>query len=151
MPPHQNPQSRPIQSGPPMVNLPNLSRELESIVTQQSALREQIRQSELNLTAQHNVLMQKQQKEIDEAIEKAQSDSIMKQAEENDINLSEFDTILQPIIEACTKDSISGGKNWILQHGIDAPKSNAILQYLLKKYKFLFIKNIIFPHHYTIN
>lgn len=123
-----------------MINLPNLSRELENILTQQSTLREQIHQSELNLTAQHNVLMQKQQKEIDEAIEKAQSDSLIKQAEENNINLSEFDTILQPIIESCTKDSISGGKNWILQHGTDAPKSNAILQYLLKKYKFAFRK-----------
>lgn len=54
--------------------------------------------------------MQQQQKQIEEAVEKAQWDSVMKQAEENGIRLSDFDTILQPIIDSCTKDSISGGE-----------------------------------------
>lgn len=134
MPPHQNHPPRPLHGGhPSMMNIANITRDIENIVTQQTTLREQIRQSEQNLSAQHGVLMQQQQKQIDEAIEKAQSDSIMKQAEENNINLIEFETILTPIIESCTKDSISAGKNWILQHATDAPKGNTILQYLLKK------------------
>lgn len=54
--------------------------------------------------------MQQQQKQVDEAIEKAQSDTISKQAEENNIRLSDFDAILQPIIDSCTKDSISAGE-----------------------------------------
>lgn len=57
------------------------------------------------------VLMQQQQKQIEEAVEKAQWDSVMKQAEDNGIRLSDFDTILQPIIDSCTKDSISGGEH----------------------------------------
>lgn len=56
------------------------------------------------------VLIQQQQNQIDEAIEKAQHENVVKQAEENSIRLSEFDTILQPIIDSCTKDSISAGK-----------------------------------------
>lgn len=77
--------------------------------------------------------MQQQQNQIDEAIEKAQNENVQKQAEENNINLTEFDTILQPIVDSCTKDSISGGKNWILQHAADAAKCNVLMQHLLKK------------------
>lgn len=98
--------------------------------------------------------MQQQQKQIEEAVEKAQWDLVLKQAEENGLRLSDFDTILQPIIDSCTKDSISAGrvppmqcsdsqkcilvfvsgKNWILQHTSDTAKCNSIMQYLLKKY-----------------
>lgn len=100
--------------------------------------------------------MQQQQKQIDEAIEKAQNETVLKQAEENNIRLPDFDAILQPIIDSCTKDSISAGKkyqfqfsfqfinliffsfykkgkNWILQHAGDASKCNVLMQYLLKK------------------
>lgn len=55
--------------------------------------------------------MQQQQKQIDEAIEKAQNETVLKQAEENNIRLADFDAILQPIIDSCTKDSISAGTN----------------------------------------
>lgn len=109
------------------------------------------------------VLLQQQQSQIDEEIEKAQNENVLKQAEENNIRLSEFDAILQPIIDSCTKDSISGGenvtfvllhnyhfdlyaaftiklcnfiwlgKNWILQHAGDAAKCHVLMQYLLKK------------------
>lgn len=54
--------------------------------------------------------MQQQQTQIDEAVLKAQHDSLLAQAEENGIHLNEFDTILQPIIDSCTKDGISTGK-----------------------------------------
>lgn len=54
--------------------------------------------------------MQQQQSQIDESILKAQNELLMKQAEENNINLPEFDRILQPIVDSCTKDSISAGK-----------------------------------------
>lgn len=55
--------------------------------------------------------MSQQKKHIDEAITKAQNSALEKQAEENNISLMEFDDILQPIIGACTKDSISAGKS----------------------------------------
>lgn len=56
------------------------------------------------------MLVQQKQKQIDEAIEKAQNETVIKQAEENSIRLSDFDAILQPIIDSCTKDSISAGR-----------------------------------------
>lgn len=114
----------------------SLSTQTEAINAQIITLQEQIRQSEQNLSAQHNVskcnwlvlfwltdlilnskligivlkvLTQQQQNQIDEAIEKAQNENVIKQAEEQTIRLNEFDAILQPIIDSCTKDSISAG------------------------------------------
>lgn len=85
----------------------------------------------------------------------------MAQADELNICLNEFDAILQPIIDSCTKDSISAGtdrdnlcnyslyiyiyamikfiiilfagKNYILQNANDGAKCNVLLEYLLKK------------------
>lgn len=54
--------------------------------------------------------MAQQKKQIDEAIEAAQNTQLEKNAEEQNISLKEFDGILQPIIDSCTKDSISQGK-----------------------------------------
>ena len=53
--------------------------------------------------------MKQQNKQIEDAITAAQEETFKALAEENDINLSEFDAILQPIIDSCTKDSISAG------------------------------------------
>lgn len=136
--PSIQPQQPPTASIPTISNLStvNVAREMENVVAQQNTLRDQIRQSEQNLTAQHGVihsscsfdfdiidtnlnwhvcvhwqvLMQQQQKQIEESVEKVQWETVHKQAEENGLRLTDFDTILQPIIDSCTKDSISAGK-----------------------------------------
>lgn len=53
--------------------------------------------------------MQIQQTQIDEAIEVAQNTFLVQQAEKHNICLHDFDNVLQPIIDSCTKDSISTG------------------------------------------
>lgn len=58
--------------------------------------------------------MQQQQTQIDEGLIRAQNELIQTLADENEINVMEFDGILQPIIDSCTKDSISAGKNYLL-------------------------------------
>ncbi|XP_073842021.1 SR-related CTD associated factor 6 [Musca autumnalis] len=134
---HQRQQSQPSTGGNVGGNQQSLAMtitaQIEAINMQQNTLREQIRQSEANLTAQHTAMVTQQKKQIEEAIEEAQNKQLEKQAEEQNISLKEFDGILQPIIDACTKDSISQGKNWILQHSSDSAKNNVVLQYLLKK------------------
>ncbi|XP_021925651.1 calcium homeostasis endoplasmic reticulum protein isoform X2 [Zootermopsis nevadensis] len=110
---------------------PNIT--LESLIGQQNQLQEQIRQSEQNLAAQHTVLMQQQQGQIEDALRKAQQDTQQQAADEAGISLTELDSVLQPIIDSCTKDSISSGKGWILQRS-SSPKADQVLaQYLLKK------------------
>lgn len=55
------------------------------------------------------VLLQQQETQIEEVIAKAQHETLLKQADEMQINIYEFDSILQPIIDSCTKDGISTG------------------------------------------
>ncbi|XP_017080873.1 calcium homeostasis endoplasmic reticulum protein [Drosophila eugracilis] len=111
----------------------NLTSQLDVIKMQQKTLREQIKQSEANLSAQHTALMTQKTKKIEETIAAAQTAQQEQMASEQGIVLRDFDGVLQPIIESCTKDSISAGKNWILQHSTDSAKINVVLQYLLKK------------------
>lgn len=106
---------------------------LAQLQQQVQEIQEQIRQSEVNLAAQHQVLLQQQQVQLDEAIRKAQDDKLMAQAKSCDIEIAELDKILQPIIESCTKDAISAGKGWIFSHSTTPQRNELICQYLLKK------------------
>ncbi|XP_013136213.1 PREDICTED: calcium homeostasis endoplasmic reticulum protein isoform X2 [Papilio polytes] len=109
------------------------SHDIDNINVQINMLKEQITQSENNLSAQHTVLIQQQQAKINELVGKAQMETIQIMADENNISLSELDNILQPIIESCTKDSISSGKGWILQHATSHDAGKVISQHLLRK------------------
>lgn len=60
------------------------------------------------------VLLQQQKTDIEEALTKAQFEYITRCAQDNEISLTELDDILQPIIQACTKDSIANGNYYIV-------------------------------------
>lgn len=109
------------------------SAEIEQINKQQDALREQIKQSEQNLTAQHTVLLQQQQAQVEQIVAKCELNDLQKQAENCGISLQEIHSILQPIIDSCTKDSISNGKSWFLQHATDKLKAFCVVECLLYK------------------
>ncbi|XP_073977010.1 SR-related CTD associated factor 6 [Rhodnius prolixus] len=106
---------------------------IESIVQQQQALHEQTAQSEQNLNAQHMVLLQQQEAQVDEAIRKSELESLVREADELGINLNDLDSILQPIIDSCTKDSISNGKAWILQRATSKSVNDLLARCLLYK------------------
>lgn len=55
------------------------------------------------------MILQQQQTQIDESILKAQHEALLQQADEQGVRLTEFEAILQPIVDSCTKDSISAG------------------------------------------
>lgn len=109
------------------------SAEIDQINKQQDTLREQIKQSEQNLTAQHTVLLQQQQTQVEQTVAKCELADLQKQAEGCGISIQEIHSILQPIIESCTKDSISNGKSWFLQHATDKEKAFCIVECLLYK------------------
>lgn len=125
----------PANLGPPHPSgNPNLlAMQIENLTGQQNTLREQIRQSEQNLQAQHTALMQQQQKTIDEMLPNTQKEYLQKAAKDEEIDLAALDLVLQPIIESCTKDNISAGKNWILQYSTGGKKAKIVLQHLLQK------------------
>nr|CAH7729211.1 unnamed protein product [Callosobruchus chinensis] len=107
--------------------------EIDRIVKQQDVLRDQIKQSEQNLTAQHTVLVQQQQAQVEQVVAKCEMADLQKLADICGISLTEVYSILQPIIDSCTKDSISNGKSWFLQHASDKTKADCIVESLLYK------------------
>ncbi|KAK9878642.1 hypothetical protein WA026_023092 [Henosepilachna vigintioctopunctata] len=107
--------------------------EIESLKQQQESLREQIKQSEQNLSAQHAVLLQQQQAQVEINVSKSENEALQIEAENCEIFLEDIYNILQPIIDNCTKDSISNGKSWILQHATTKEKIFCILHCLLNK------------------
>ena len=98
---------------PPSIDVKALKASIEGLKTQQKTLQEQISQSESNLAAQQTVTMEQAKLQSNEAIRKAKWEHLELLASDTGIDLEEMETVLQPIIESCTKESISGGKVWI--------------------------------------
>lgn len=107
--------------------------DIEQINQQQEILRDQIKQSEQNLSAQHAVLMQQQQAQVESAIIKCEQEELQREANACNVNLQELYNLLQPIIDSCTKDSISSGKSWILQHAVSKSQALCVAHCLLFK------------------
>ena len=93
-------------------------------------IQEQIVQSETNLTAQWTVLQQNQKTQAEEAIIKARTTRLEETARSCKVSLSHFNTLLTPIMETCTKDSISSGKSWMFQQGTDMETNLLLAEYL---------------------
>lgn len=70
---------------------------------------------------------------MDEAIRKAQDEKLLALAKECDIEIAEADKIMQPIIDSCTKDSISVGKSWIFNNAMSPKRNEVVSRYLTKR------------------
>ncbi|KAK7501152.1 hypothetical protein BaRGS_00007637 [Batillaria attramentaria] len=105
----------------------------QQITTLQSQMAEQIKQSENNLAAQYQSMMRTQQAQIEEAILTRRQEQLQTLARECEIDLTEFDETVQPIIDSCTKDAILNGKNWIMARATSEKHCDAIAQYFLDR------------------
>lgn len=80
--------------------------------------------------------MTQKTKQIDDAMAAAQTTQLEQLANEQSIVIRDFDAVLQPIIESCTKDSISSGKYTQLQLRV-AKKKTSFLN--LNKYICVYV------------
>lgn len=145
IPPLLHPNQPPPSIPPPQLINNNQANNAVAVVNQSinqqktqnqiNELQDQIRQSLDNLNAQHQMLTNQQQLLIDDAIRKNQDESIIKLAHDYNLNLHEFELLLHPIFETCTKDSISSGKNWISTRCQVPMHFEIICKYLLKRVK----------------
>ena len=79
-------------------------------------------------------MTQQQKHQTDDIIKHHQDKEIMHQAHEAGIDLTELDSLPLPIMESCTKESISQGKAWILHYVLQPQSSSDVIaQYLLIK------------------
>uniref|UniRef100_A0A4W5N6V2 Calcium homeostasis endoplasmic reticulum protein n=1 Tax=Hucho hucho TaxID=62062 RepID=A0A4W5N6V2_9TELE len=77
---------------------------------------ELIQQSQWNLQQQEQQLLTLRQEQVTAAIALAMEQQTQKLLAETQQDISEFDNLLQPIIDTCTKDAISAGKNWMFNN-----------------------------------
>ena len=95
---------------------------------------DQIKQSENNLAAQHQVTVLQQKKQTEETVKLQHEKEVMEKAMASGMNLAELELLLLPIMDSCTKESISQGKAWILHHLLQShSSSDDVAQYLLFK------------------
>nr|XP_039268165.1 calcium homeostasis endoplasmic reticulum protein-like [Styela clava] len=103
------------------------------IVQAENEAKIKIEKSSSNLKQQYEVLMHQQQEKIDAAIAQTEEEKLRNLASSTGIITSDFDVVLQPIINTCTKDSISAGKSWILSNSKSAQHCEVIGRHLLKR------------------
>ncbi|XP_033937438.1 calcium homeostasis endoplasmic reticulum protein isoform X2 [Pseudochaenichthys georgianus] len=75
-----------------------------------------IQQSQWNLQQQEQHMHTLRQEQVTAAIALAMEQQTQKLLLETQLDITEFDNLLQPIIDTCTKDAISGGKNWMFNN-----------------------------------
>uniref|UniRef100_A0A8B9RMG6 Calcium homeostasis endoplasmic reticulum protein n=1 Tax=Astyanax mexicanus TaxID=7994 RepID=A0A8B9RMG6_ASTMX len=80
------------------------------------SVEELIQQSQWNLQQQEQHLNSLRQEQVTAAIGLAMEQQTQKLLVETQLDMTEFDGLLQPIIDTCTKDAISAGKNWMFNN-----------------------------------
>ena len=116
------------QPEPP--NTTHITDQISNLQNIQATLRDQIKQSEQNLAAQWAVLQQSNEIIAMEECLKAQENDLEDLSRATNVSLSIFDSVLQPIIDSCTKDSISAGKSWIFQNSNSSECNRLMANYL---------------------
>uniref|UniRef100_A0A8C7Y3L7 CID domain-containing protein n=1 Tax=Oryzias sinensis TaxID=183150 RepID=A0A8C7Y3L7_9TELE len=79
-------------------------------------MEELIQQSQWNLQQQEQHLHTLRQEQMSAAIALAMEQQNQKLLVETQLDITELDNLLQPIIDTCTKDAISAGKNWMFNN-----------------------------------
>ncbi|OXB73100.1 UNVERIFIED_CONTAM: hypothetical protein H355_012025 [Colinus virginianus] len=112
-------QSQDIEATPQIQPLPQPSLPPAApIPTPQGtpSVEELIQQSQWNLQQQEQQLLAMRQEQVTSAVALAIEQQMQKVLEETQLDMNEFDNLLQPIIDTCTKDAISAGKNWMFSN-----------------------------------
>uniref|UniRef100_A0A8C4DJV9 Calcium homeostasis endoplasmic reticulum protein n=1 Tax=Dicentrarchus labrax TaxID=13489 RepID=A0A8C4DJV9_DICLA len=70
------------------------------------------------------------QEQVTAAIALAMEQQTQKLLLETQLDITEFDNLLQPIIDTCTKDAISAGKNWMFNNAKTPPHCELMTSHL---------------------
>lgn len=107
-----------------------LQEQLDALEAQKATLTEQISQSESNLAAQKKVTDERVGELAIEAVRKAKWEHLELLSGDTGISLDELESVLAPIIESCTKETIGTGKGWIFSKATSHDKNQMIAHYL---------------------
>jgi len=96
-------------------------------------MKQQIRESEMNLQQQYESLTAQEEARVDDVIYELDEKDSLQRAGEAGINLNQLEHLLQPVIDSCTKDSIASCKQWILNNSISPFHSSIICKLILNR------------------
>ncbi|XP_031431002.1 calcium homeostasis endoplasmic reticulum protein isoform X2 [Clupea harengus] len=89
-----------------------------------------IQQSTWNLQQQEQHLNTLRQEQVTAAITLAMEQQTQKLLAESQLDMGEFENLLLPIIDTCTKDAISAGKNWMFNNAKSPPHCELMCSFL---------------------
>ena len=112
------------------VSQSNLDDEIFEAQKQMDNLKEQVQQSEQNLTAQRKVTEEQVNQLTEDTIRKSRLEYLEHLAQECGIALKELEAVVQPIIDSCTKETIGSGKVWIFQNSTSHDRNRLFARYL---------------------
>lgn len=93
-----------------------------------------IEQSEKNLAAQHESLLARQEVEIQELLDKKREENVRKIGDKLNMSWEQMNEMIQPLIEACTKENISKGKSWVVDKMSESPELTKLMSdYLITR------------------
>uniref|UniRef100_A0A672M709 Calcium homeostasis endoplasmic reticulum protein-like n=1 Tax=Sinocyclocheilus grahami TaxID=75366 RepID=A0A672M709_SINGR len=95
-----------------------------------ASVEELIQQSQWNLQQQEQHLLSLRQAQAMAAISLAMEQQMQKLLVETQLDMNEFDNLLQPIIDTCTKDAMLAGKNWMFSNAKTPPHCELMASHL---------------------
>lgn len=114
---------------PPLASL----QQIPMMQNQINMIKEQIQQSEKNLSAQRDMFKVKTKTKIEEAILLKQTEKYNALLNESQLDISTFEDIIKKIIESCTKEAIGNGRNFVFNKNINEKQIEMICYYLQQK------------------
>uniref|UniRef100_A0A452EIL3 Calcium homeostasis endoplasmic reticulum protein n=1 Tax=Capra hircus TaxID=9925 RepID=A0A452EIL3_CAPHI len=117
----QAPELEPAATLPPLPQPPLAPAAPVAPAQGTPSMDELIQQSQWNLQQQEQHLLALRQEQVTAAVAHALEQQMQKLLEETQLDMNEFDNLLQPIIDTCTKDAISAGKNWMFSNAKSPP------------------------------
>ena len=122
-----------VQSFPPP-SFPVLDPSLlANLQAKLAALKEQISQSERNLSGQDEFLNKQKRVKVEEALKSIVNDKLQLLKKESSIDFGQFEKLTNKIVQVCTKDAISSGRNFVFHNNLNERHFETICYYLTQR------------------
>ncbi len=123
---------------PPMPSMPQMPpvgslQQIPIMQAQINMIKEQIQQSESNLTAQREAFKFKTKAQIDEAVKQKHTTFYNALLKESQLDLASFESVINKIIEACTKEAIATGRNYVFSKCLTDKKIQMVCHYIQQR------------------
>ena len=126
------PQMHNMSVPPPMPPTGPL-QQVPILQAQINMIKEQIAQSEKNMSAQRDVFEANTSAKVEEALKQNETEKYDSLLKESQLDMATFETIINKIIEACTKENIASGRSFVFNKSLNEKQIEMLCYHLQKK------------------